>query len=312
MLLGRKIAGLTFLVGLLWSASVDAQQPVIRNRVLTDSLRLGIPARMQVEVSGLPDTPAWLPFTIDTLHDLAVVEELPWTIQAGRYLKEMRFVPLTDGGIDLPGLAFKNSAGGDTVYSNPLHLQVLLDTTLVSSPDIRPVKDIVREGVKWYDYLIYLWILLGVALIAALIYAWKVWRKRHDKPVEVIQAIRSPEEVAYEKLRKLRDAEMWQAGQIKAYQSELTFILREYLQKKFAFPALEQPSSDIVRQLSQITKDHDWIAQVRQILEIADLVKFAKGDPGPSFHEEALERTTKLIKTSLGFLESTEPETEES
>lgn len=300
--------------GLMVMTTVNAlaQQPEVRSRLAGDTLRVGLPARLQLEVSGLPDTPVWLAFTIDTVRSIALVESTPWTSRAGGWLKEMRFVPLANGRIVLPGLAVMPAKGNDTLYSNPLILNAFLDSSVVQGPEIRPVKDIIREGVKWYDYLMYLWILLGAGVVAALFFLWRKYRQRHAAPVEVKVINRSPEDVAFEKLRKLRDAEMWQSGDIKEYQSQLTFILREFLEKKFAIPALEHPSSEILSRMRDITTDGDWINQVRQILEIADLVKFAKGDPGASFHAEALERTAQLIKESLKFQQEEEQQNPES
>ncbi|HPQ98784.1 MAG TPA: hypothetical protein PK066_04560 [Saprospiraceae bacterium] len=308
MRIGFLLCGLM----LLFSDTAQAQQPEVRSRLASDTLRVGIPARLQLEVSGLPDTLVWLPFTIDTARSIAIVESTPWTPRGGGWIKEMRFVPLADGRSLLPGLAVSPQNGSDTMYSNSLIINALLDSSLVEGPEIRPVKDIIREGVKWYDYLVYLWILLGLALLVVVFFVWKKYRKRQAKPIEAKTINRAPEDIAFEKLRKLRDAEIWQTGAIKEYQSELTYILREFLEKKFSIPALEQPSSELLNRLREITSDNEWIGKVRQILEIADLVKFAKGVPGASFHDEALESTAQLIKQSLHFIREEEQKNPES
>ena len=84
------------------------------------------------------------------------------------------------------------------------------------------------------------------------------------------------------------------------------------IKKKFSIPALEHPSSELLNRLREITSDNEWIGKVRQILEIADLVKFAKGVPGASFHDEALESTAQLIKQSLHFIREEEQKNPES
>ncbi|RMG88280.1 MAG: hypothetical protein D6714_00960, partial [Bacteroidetes bacterium] len=106
----------------------------------------------------------------------------------------------------------------------PLLVEVpAIDTTLA------PIKPILREPKKFEDYLP---ILAAFLILAAGILAWWYFRKKQKEktappPPEIVLPAH---EIALSKLKSLKAKKLWQQGHIKAYQSELTHIVREYLE----------------------------------------------------------------------------------
>ena len=70
-------------------------------------------------------------------------------------------------------------------------------------------------------------------------------RKQNIKPKVIIPA----DVVALNNLAALDKKELWQTGEIKAYHSEISEILRSYLENRFQILALELPTFEIIKNL---------------------------------------------------------------
>jgi hypothetical protein len=163
---------------------------------------------------------------------------------------------------------------------------------------LAPVKDIIREKkvfsdyIHWYHYLI-----LGGFIIAFAYYIYLKTRKGTHKtfiaqePVEVV----SPHIIAIGKLKRVKDEKPWLTGQEKAFHEQLTFILREYLENTCDIKALEQSTSEIIQSLDGIISDKEHLNTISEILQISDLIKFAKASMAGSMNEKFLNRTIDLI-----------------
>jgi hypothetical protein len=91
---------------------------------------------------------------------------------------------------------------------------------------------------------------------------------------------------------------LWQAGHVKTYHSELTEILRMYLERRFNIHALEQTSLEIISDVNSILQNDEAKQNLTKTLEIADSVKFAKHKSGALENEQSL-------KMAIQFIEST-------
>ena len=93
---------------------------------------------------------------------------------------------------------------------------------------------------------------------------------------------------------------LWQAGRVKEYHTQLTEILRTYIEDRFKRNALESTSSEIIDDLTghpEITKE--VLEKLRQLLVLADLVKFAKAMPLPAEHESCLDNGVEFVKATI-------------
>jgi hypothetical protein len=86
-----------------------------------------------------------------------------------------------------------------------------------------------------------------------------------------------PHEEAINHLEELRLKKLWQNDRLKEYHSELTDIIRYYIERRFEFQAMEMVSSEIMDRLEGETQVNDQVkTKLQATLELADLVKFAK------------------------------------
>ncbi|MDE6753083.1 MAG: DUF4381 domain-containing protein [Muribaculaceae bacterium] len=143
------------------------------------------------------------------------------------------------------------------------------------------------------------WVILIVILLAAAGF-WAYRRYKKEGTVLRKKPEPTPYETAIRKLKELKAKNLWEQGREKEYFTDLTDILRVYLDRRFGINAMEMTSREIMDHLynSDVKDKRDYI---RQILSVADFVKFAKVRPLPADNIEAFENAVK-------FVEETKPE----
>ena len=91
----------------------------------------------------------------------------------------------------------------------------------------------------------------------------------------------APEDAAERELAELAAAGLWERGEHAAYYLRLTEILRVYLEARYAEPATAMTSVEVARLLKAKQPDLKAARSARELLQRADLVKFARIKPGP-------------------------------
>ncbi|MCH7658079.1 MAG: hypothetical protein IIB05_07145 [Bacteroidetes bacterium] len=135
------------------------------------------------------------------------------------------------------------------------------------------------------------WI-MGVVLIGIVVFL-VVYYLRKRKKQEPLFKIKKPEEpphvIALRELDRLKADKLWQKGKIKSYYSELTGIIRKYIEKRYQVSAMEQTSNEIIEALLNTGfNNNKQLEQLKIFLFSADMVKFAKAKPLPDENETAL------------------------
>ena len=130
-------------------------------------------------------------------------------------------------------------------------------------------------------------VLILLFIIIWSIYFYKRWKFRKDHP-ELIQPSK-PKLPAHEQamvdLETLKEQKLWQRGLEKEYYTELTDILRTYIEDRFKLNAMEMTSSEILDLIKNQDITKSSISNLNQVLELADFVKFAKMHPLPDENE---------------------------
>ena len=174
--------------------------------------------------------------------------------------------------------------GNKTFFTDSLKVEVnniLVDTTKQGLYDIKPFIEVEKSASNFWRNLLY--VLLILAFVAALVY-WFVWRKKPLTEAEQI-ALLPPYDRAKLALKKLDESQYLKNEAIKEYYSELTFIIRKYLDEKVYDRALESTTDELIQMLkllkegNQVDLSNDDIKNLETIFKRADLVKFAKSKP---------------------------------
>ena len=167
---------------------------------------------------------------------------------------------------------------------------VAVDTTKVKK---FPIKSIKSEPYTFDDFKIYLYLLLAALAIIGFWIYWFVIRKRREEEEEPTYRALPPYEEAIYRLNELDEKQLWQNNQVKEYYSELTEIVRGYIERELNVPALEKTTDEVLDMLKDfkdadvILTSQETIDKLKSLLREADLVKFAKSKPlAPEIEED--------------------------
>ena len=163
--------------------------------------------------------------------------------------------------------------------------------------EIKDIADIIK--VRYTFWEIFRWVLLGLAVAAVaggIIYV--VRRVKAHKPIIELrpEPVVPPDERALKDLETLRREELWQNGKVKEYYTELTDIVRRYLEEAWQINSTDMTSDETLEAYhTSRAADEGNEAKLRQMLRTADMVKFAKGEPLPNEHTQAMNHAVEFV-----------------
>jgi cbb3-type cytochrome oxidase subunit 3 len=148
-----------------------------------------------------------------------------------------------------------------------------------------------EEKGKLFAFLsTYGWVLLILLFIGLLAY---ILFKRRKKSVEKVPNIPlSLEDRTLIAIDALMNKKLWKEGKLKDHYIELALLLKSFLGEIYELELKERTSSETVLILKQKNIDDVLIKQIKEVLQQADLVKFAKSD----VVEEGVIHTTNVCK----------------
>lgn len=202
----------------------------------------------------------------------------------------------------LPALTYR--IPGDSAKTDPLVLKVFavdVDSLATTNPDV-PVMTVQR---KWVDYIPdtiadYWWLwLIGLLLAggAALVW-WLIVKKGKLKRVAAV--FRKPPEPPYDKairrLNEIREQRLAQSGNDKHYFTELTDVLRTYLNGRFGIYAMEMTSKQIIEAMGNNPDTSRFTGSIAPVLDLADIVKFAKMRTTADENQSAYNEVRELVE----------------
>ena len=186
---------------------------------------------------------------------------------------------------------FAQPGAGNQVY---VEVPTVVDVSEVDTlTQLSPIKPILEENRNWKDYL-WLYIFLGLVIFGILLYRYLT--KEEEVVEEIPEIILPPHVIALQKLKDLKKAELWQKGDVKEYQTRLTYTLREYLENRYDMQALESTTAQINEDLRKADVAESWRKKLRDLLQMADLVKFAKAEPEEEFHARVLNEAVEFVE----------------
>jgi hypothetical protein len=193
----------------------------------------------------------------------------------------------------------KGDTGIDSIFTNTLTLQITAPEVDMEA-NIKDIKDIWRFPLTFKEILPYTGGFLLICLMtAAAIFVYI--RRKNKIPIFRLKPkpIVPPHIVAFERLEKLKNSQLWQQNLIKEYYSELTDILREYIEKALGIPAIEMTSEELLEKMLNEERKDEEMKMVQEILSIADLAKFAKYQPYIDEHDKCFKLVKKFVEDTV-------------
>lgn len=186
---------------------------------------------------------------------------------------------------------------------------VAVDTTKQKMYDIKPLMQVERSNAELWKTL--LWVLLGLLVVGGLVY-WFFLRKKPLTEEEIV-ALLPPYDRALLELKKLEKSRYLIQDEYKKYYSELTDIVRLYLEDEVHVSAMESTTGQLMSKLEmlkdagELKLDDETLHQFQNILQTADLVKFAKSRPATAEQDRKIVEQI-VVKTHDALPEPTEEE----
>lgn len=276
-----------------------------------DSLQMTIGQQqtLHLEVNQPADIHISFPVYDQTIMDgIEIVETHPLdTVKHGDRISVIQDYTITSfdtGFYYFDPIVFKvdENLGGGEIQTEPLVLKVFT-IPVDAEGDIKDIKQ--PFDLKYEFREILPWLIGG--LILAIVIVTIIWlfrqlmRKEPIIPFTRPKPVEPPHVIALRELNALKDEKLWQTDRIKEFYTRLTDILRVYIEARFKVSAMEQTSEEIIDSLKGELTDYDSaMRNLKQILSVADLVKFAKVKPLPN--ENDLSMTNGIF-----FVEQTRP-----
>ncbi len=180
-----------------------------------------------------------------------------------------------------------------------LHVESSLpDDASSELADIKPVQKLPGRVPRW------MWIVLGSAAIAFLV-GWatsRLWKKR----ASLIPSAPSipPYVIALNALQSLMNKGLLEQDECKPFYTELSLILRTYLEGRFHLNAPDETTEEIVEEMSRSPELNGAQRNILQeFMRQADMVKFAKGHPDRTTMQSAFNTTKQFVEETKEVVE---------
>ncbi len=291
-----------FLLNALWLA---AQSISVSAAMDSTILLVGEQTKLTLEVAQPLGTTVAMPLISDTLvTGLEVVERLPLDTQrvadGGLLVRQSYLLTAFDSALFfVDGLPFV--CGDDTLYSEPMSLKVLsvpVDTAQHAIADIKPIY---KPPFDWPLFWTIVLVVLGAAVVAVGGYfLYRYWQKHKKNAAgdaeSEPQDLRPAHVIALERLDAIKNEKIWQQGRSKEFHTQLTDTVRDYITRRFDIGAAEQTSAEILARLQpKLKTQKETFADLKSLLALSDLVKFAKYKPIVSEDEKSLALACQFV-----------------
>ena len=299
----NRILYILFSIFILQTSAIDAQNVVLNAKLDTFAMRIGEQTRATLDFSVDAGHDVQLPPMKDSLlvEGIEILESKAYDqdIDGGkrkRFVQEYLITSFDSTRYVIP--PFNVVVDNDTFSSNRLILDVYsveIDTANINN--IAGPATIVDVELTWEEIrdAVYLGILLAIVVA---VFVWTTIRVIKNKPVIRIVKIKPkvPSHIAaMKRIDEIKqDTTLKAEGNEKEYYTRLTDVLREYMHNRYGFDAQEMTTSEIVEEMLKI-KDKESIKELREILEVADLVKFAKMKPTTLENEHNMSSAIQFV-----------------
>ncbi len=283
-------------------------QIVANAEINRNEIRIGEPIELQltIQFSDKIQKIKWPLFRDTITQKFEIIDASKIDTLKNNILRQILHISVYDSGqYVLPAITFLDAA--DTtkfVQTNTLLITVHTVPTDTSETSIKDIKPIFEEpfDIKWYMPLI-IKSLIGLLLLGIIIYLiYRYFHKKNKKGEKQLKPKLPPHVIALEKLEKIKQEEIWKEGEIKEYYSAVSDTIREYIEGRYQIPALEQTTFETIQTLRFKAIAPETREKLKYLLELADLVKFAKFLPIENDHHQ-------ILQIAFDFVNETKLET---
>ena len=268
---------------LFLSFGLFAQSP-ISSSVDSTAIRIGSAFTFTIEAQGDKSSQVIFPET-EQIGDFEVLEAFPTDTllqeEKVAYHKKYLLTQFDTGSYNISRQSvFIDGKNYQTDWHKIDVLGVEVDTLKQPMYDIKTVtgSSVNTSNLPYYIAAIVLCLLIGLLVF------WLIKRKQRESLTND-DLYKTPLEKVIKELHILDEKKWLINGNVKEYYSELTDIIREYIEELFEIPAKESTSTELIQHLIRVMKEkkvlisREMMDKLNQVLRNADLAKFAKMEP---------------------------------
>ena len=302
-----------FILSFLFCAVASAQEYSAKAKLDSAHILIGDYLNVHLEVTAPKGKPVFIPQLnnkileeAEALFEWISNSKFDTIINQNNYtLKQTITITAFDSGsYAFPPIPIFDADSQVVAQTNPLFFEVstiAVDTTAA----IKDIKTIAKIPVTFHEIWMYvkkysLFMLAGVLVIGLIVYAvWRYIKKQQaQKPQPEVKPKPKikPHITALKELEKLRQKKLWEQGKTKEYYTELTDIVRIYVDGQWDIGAMEMVTTEIMEALKNTEIHEEVLKRLYQAFSIADLVKFAKYSPLPTDHDLAFKNCKEFVE----------------
>ena len=311
-----QMIGCVILLVLFFGFNGNAQtKPTIKTNVDTTYIRIGEQIKWKITI-GIDSTDQVIFPEGQTFSPLETVEAYATdTTRKNDRLTLQKIYALTQfdsGTYKLPSQRIEINGVGYFTDSLQINVETIpVDTLAQKMYDIKPLMVVDKTNPDLWKYL--LGGVLVLVVVGGLFY-WFVFRKKPLTEAEKVALLPAYDRALLE-LKRLENSKYLIQDEYKEYYSELTDIVRSYLEEDANISAMESTTGQLIEKLELLSDsgdlelEKDTISQFKNILQTADLVKFAKSKPSMTVAEQDRKIVGLIVeKTHEAIPEPTEEE----
>ncbi|MHC9539962.1 MAG: hypothetical protein AB9903_10620 [Vulcanimicrobiota bacterium] len=219
---------------------------------------------------------------------------------------QFEITPFTTGKKEIGPLTVRYSLSGkspvpeegssEEVKSNKVSLEVT--SVLPKDGKNLDIKDIKPPMEVKYPLSYFIIGALAILLAALLIYLLVRYllKRRQRMKEDRLSAPKTPEELAMEKLKNLRESTLLSQGKVKEFYSILSDVLREYLENRHSINAPDKTTTELYRELRESNGLAPLSAEIKSLMAQSDMVKFARAIPPEARIDEDYKEAERLFR----------------
>ena len=252
-----------------------------------DTILIGQQIRLTI-TNNLESTTTWPDFSDTIVAGLEIINITKIDTTDQLINQQILFTAWDSGTYFIPPVQFSKDQ-----ISQSLTIYVASPKIDLSSK-IKDIKSPIKEPIGWND----IWPIILILLLLLILFLLlkKYFFKKKNKVEKTVKKVNIPNHIiALKALRNLNQKKLWQKGKTKEYHSQISEIIRRYIENRFKFIALELTTKEIIQNLKSVIKKEET-KNLQKLLERADLVKFAKSPATENENIDSIESAIKFVE----------------
>ncbi len=262
----------------------------------TDTVEIGddFEVKLLLTSPGLQPTVTVLKAWEKIVAEENVIGMTSWLRSEQGWSQEIHLIFFDSGTVELPPLPVV-LLSGDTLWTTASRIHVHPPPIPEEGEPWRDIKDVWQTPISWMDYKeVLVAIAIGILIFSLVLY-WLWHRPKEPRKPRERALLKPPHQVAYEQLKALERQQLWERGEFRTYYTELSRIVREYVERQYGLPALESSTEELLEMLNGIVKP-PLLPPLRELLGWCDLVKFARATLPEHCHLQAIREARRFVE----------------